>query len=231
MIWFVSLKKMSKSNKIIDLIYNSSSYFWGIIQEQGTLDSEGNVLKNELLDKIELLVASEATKNGTNVVFVPSDSAIRAFLRTIGLRDWRELAALPSASDFVLSHIGSVESKVGRGGFGAFTGAVVGGTFISEVLGNPKTSVGLRFKTNSNSSCDDNMGLVSWVIERRNDVKHLGSANRYDTVYAGSEYDVEMNEEGRLDCADFYSIPKTLDDGVLRDRLLFENRPTYQRKF
>ena len=219
------------TGKVLNLIYDAGQEFYNVIAAQGEWGDDGSVGKNNLFDRIEMLVSTEATKNGSNVILVPSDGAMREFYRSVGLKSWEELAKLPSAMEFVLAHIGFVKSNIGRGKFGAAAGQLVGGTFKGENQGGRGTEVGYKLKTKKEQSCDEGFGRVKWVVKSKNSVTWQGSANRFDTVYAGREWDGNENDTGRLDCADFYRIPVTLENEQIRLRLLAENRQSYQRKF
>ena len=215
-------------SKVLDLIYKAGPDFYQILISLGS--GENGTEKNEVLDIIEELVASEATKNGTNVVMVPSDTAMRAFLKEIGMKSVDEMLWLPSRREFVLSHVGTVKSNLGRGK-GQALGAVVGGVFKSKQDPRTGLDVGFKVKTKSKQSCDELTGIIRWVVSRKHDVNHIGSANRFDTKFAGPEYDQYQNDEGRLDCADFYRIPGTLQNNETRLRLLNENRPSTVSQF
>lgn len=208
-----------KSSKVLSLIKQAGPEFYQVLTA---------LERTDLLEQIELLVATEATKNGSNVVLVPSDSAMREFYRSVGLKSAKELASRPSARAFIIAHAGTVKANLGRGKVGGFAGAFVGGHFDSLDRDTRSTDIGFKIMTKSSRTCDEGMGLVKWVVSYKNDVTHMGSANRMDTRYAGEEYDGDANEEGRLDCADFYRIPVVISGEQVVRRILAEGRSSYK---
>lgn len=216
------------SKKVIELLYASGREFYDLCVLFGP---EGDrLVNNDILIRIEQLIATEASKDGSNVLLIPSDSAMREFYRSIGLKSAIELSQLRSSQEFVLAHIGIVKANIGRGKFGGALAGIVGGYFKSEDLGVTRSEVGFKLKKKGQTNCDEMQGLLKWVVKSKNEVKHIGSANRIDTMYADPEYDIYQVDSGKLDCADFYRIPITLETEQIRLRLLEEKRPSQQRK-